>query len=222
MKRLVLGLLMVLAACDGGNGEPAGTATATGASRTGPAETTQVPDMSGAHLGVARAAAGDAELTMLIEERRYSRQPVDVVLRQEPEAGESVPVGTTVYVVVARPFPRIPSVVGRSEARAKVAVKAAGYLVRVTKRDSTTHPDGEVVRQRPRGSTEARPGRLVTIVVVNNTCTPGYRPCIRQGRDVDCLPANGANGPRFTSMIYRVTGVDVYDLDDDEDGVGCD
>ena len=183
VKRLVLVLLMILAACDGGNGEPTGTGSTpagTAPTGTGPTETTEVPDMSGEFLGVARAAASDAELTMLLKEKRYSRQPDDIVLSQKPKAGEEVPVGTTVYVVVARSFPHIPSVVGRSEARAKNAINRAGFLVRVIKRDSTTHPDGEVVRQRPRGGTVARPGRLVTIVVVNNTCTPGSRPCIRE------------------------------------------
>ena len=56
---------------------------------------------------------------------------------------------------------------------------------------------------------------------MKGTWTSSAPPWNRQGRDVDCLPANGANGPRFTSMIYRVIGVDVYDLDDDADGVGC-
>jgi hypothetical protein len=52
-------------------------------------------------------------------------------------------------------------------------------------------------------------------------CTPGYRPCIRPGPDVDCRGGSG-NGPRYVDGPVRVTGSDPYDLDIDDDGVGCD
>lgn len=54
-------------------------------------------------------------------------------------------------------------------------------------------------------------------------CTPGYRPCIRdRPSDVDCY-GGGGNGPRYTrpGVEYRVRGADRYQLDGDNDGVGC-
>ncbi|MEU4321141.1 hypothetical protein ACFV24_12125 [Nocardia fluminea] len=38
--------------------------------------------------------------------------------------------------------------------------------------------------------------------------------------DVDCASGSG-NGPAYTGRV-RVVGPDVYDLDRDDDGIGCD
>ncbi len=52
-------------------------------------------------------------------------------------------------------------------------------------------------------------------------CTPGYDPCIANlGTDVDCAGGSG-NGPRYVQGPVRVTGPDVYDLDRDGNGIGC-
>ena len=77
--------------------------------------------------------------------------------------------------------------------------------------------------QNPVGGTELRPGRTVTLVVINNVCTPGYSPCLREGpSDYECYGGTG-NGPAYTApgVTYRVTGFDPYDLDADNDGYGC-
>jgi hypothetical protein len=55
---------------------------------------------------------------------------------------------------------------------------------------------------------------------VVQSCTPGYRPCIPPGPDVDCAGGSG-NGPRYVVGPVYVTGSDPYDLDRDGDGVGC-
>lgn len=51
-------------------------------------------------------------------------------------------------------------------------------------------------------------------------CTPGYSPCIRPGPDVDCA-GGGGDGPRYVQGPVRVTGSDPYDLDSDDNGIGC-
>ena len=51
-------------------------------------------------------------------------------------------------------------------------------------------------------------------------CTPGYKPCIPVGPDVDCRNGQG-DGPRYTSRV-EVFGDDVYGLDRDGDGLACD
>jgi hypothetical protein len=38
--------------------------------------------------------------------------------------------------------------------------------------------------------------------------------------DVDCKPGKG-NGPAYVTGPIRVIGPDVYGLDSDNDGVGC-
>lgn len=50
-------------------------------------------------------------------------------------------------------------------------------------------------------------------------CTPGYKPCIPEGPDVDCRNGQG-DGPRYTGRV-EVSGKDVYDLDRDGDGFAC-
>jgi hypothetical protein len=54
----------------------------------------------------------------------------------------------------------------------------------------------------------------------SSVCTPGYSPCIAPGLDVDCAGGSG-NGPRYVSGPIYVTGTDVYGLDRDNDGIGC-
>ena len=51
-------------------------------------------------------------------------------------------------------------------------------------------------------------------------CTPGYSPCIPPGPDVDCAGGSG-NGPRYVTGPIYVTGPDIYGLDRDGNGVGC-
>jgi len=52
-------------------------------------------------------------------------------------------------------------------------------------------------------------------------CTPGYSPCIPDlGTDVDCAGGSG-NGPRYVQGPVYVTGPDIYGLDADGNGIGC-
>ena len=54
-------------------------------------------------------------------------------------------------------------------------------------------------------------------------CTAGYSPCIPNvGADYDC-GGGGGDGPYFTPLgvVYTVTGADPYNLDHDNDGLGC-
>jgi len=45
--------------------------------------------------------------------------------------------------------------------------------------------------------------------------------CVPVSSDVDCAGGSG-NGPAYVSGIVRVVGSDIYDLDRDGDGYGCD
>lgn len=50
-------------------------------------------------------------------------------------------------------------------------------------------------------------------------CHPNYGGCVPIVSDVDCAGGNG-NGPAFIGRV-NVLGADVYQLDGDEDGIGC-
>lgn len=51
-------------------------------------------------------------------------------------------------------------------------------------------------------------------------CDPNYTPCVPIASDVDCAGGKG-NGPAYVKGPVRVVGRDVYDLDRDGDGIGC-
>jgi hypothetical protein len=52
-------------------------------------------------------------------------------------------------------------------------------------------------------------------------CHPNYsRACVPIASDVDCEGGNG-NGPAYVRGPVNVIGEDIYDLDGNDDGVGC-
>jgi hypothetical protein len=55
----------------------------------------------------------------------------------------------------------------------------------------------------------------------DSICDPNYDPCVPMDTDVDCAGGRG-NGPSYVPGPVRVTRTDVYDLDRDGDGIGCD
>jgi hypothetical protein len=55
----------------------------------------------------------------------------------------------------------------------------------------------------------------------SSDCDPNYTgACVPIASDVDCAGGSG-NGPAYVSGPVRVVGNDVYGLDSDGDGVGC-
>lgn len=53
-------------------------------------------------------------------------------------------------------------------------------------------------------------------------CDPNYEgACVPIASDVDCA-GGGGDGPAYVRGPVRVVGQDIYDLDRDGDGVGCD
>ena len=51
-------------------------------------------------------------------------------------------------------------------------------------------------------------------------CTPGYDPCLPPAYDYDCFGGIG-DGPFYSGMVYVQRGLDIYDLDRDGNGLGC-
>lgn len=237
-------LLVVVALSDEGS-DPVATGEASAAENSGtpsptptaespPTETepprSVVPRLTGLTRGKAEARLLKAELEVRDVRQVFSPRPPGTVLRQSKRAGVSVLSGTEVVLVVAKPYPQVPDVVGRSKAAATTRLRDAGFKVNVTTETRTSGKDGVVLRQRPAGSTRAKPHSSVTVVVSSvvrpaappppANCTPGYSPCLAPAYDYDCAGGSG-DGPAYTGWV-RVTGSDPYDLDADGDGVGCD
>jgi hypothetical protein len=51
-------------------------------------------------------------------------------------------------------------------------------------------------------------------------CDPNYNPCVPVDSDVDCAGGKG-NGPSYVEGPVTVIASDVYGLDRDRDGIGC-
>lgn len=75
----------------------------------------------------------------------------------------------------------------------------------------------------PKSPTPKKPGPSKPVSTkpasTKRNCTPGYSPCLPRAADYDCLGGSG-NGPKYTGRV-RVTGADIYGLDRDRDGIGC-
>lgn len=105
----------------------------------------------------------------------------------------------------------------------------AGTRVRVVR---VTLEDGvEVAREVRRTFVARRPAPRVTLIGTyvapppvappSSSCDPNYSGCVPVASDVDCAGGSG-NGPAYASGVVQVLGYDIYDLDADGDGYGCD
>jgi hypothetical protein len=54
----------------------------------------------------------------------------------------------------------------------------------------------------------------------SSDCDPNYSDCVPIASDVDCAGGSG-NGPAYVKGPVRVIGKDIYRLDRDRDGIGC-
>lgn len=54
----------------------------------------------------------------------------------------------------------------------------------------------------------------------NSSCDPNYSGCVPIASDVDCADGSG-NGPAYVRGPVQVTGSDIYGLDRDGNGIGC-
>jgi len=87
-----------------------------------------VPDLSRMRAGDAQTRLEGLGLGIKIEDRAYSDVPRDLVIRQSPEAGESVRGTQRVHVVVSlgpQALP-VPDLVGKSERFARIGLLEAG------------------------------------------------------------------------------------------------
>jgi hypothetical protein len=124
-----------------------------------------VPTVLGQAQANASAALIAAGLTVTVTTANNSTIPVGAVIAQSPLGGESVPLGTTVALVVSL-GPAVPNVVGVTQANATTMIVGAGLMVgTVTSATSTTVPAGRVMSQNPAGGVSVTPGTPVNLVV---------------------------------------------------------
>jgi hypothetical protein len=74
-----------------------------------------------------------------------------------------------------------------------------------------------------RSTTPPKPSSASTSRTTSNSssCDPNYSgACVPIARDVDCAGGSG-NGPAYVQGPVIVIGEDIYGLDGDDDGIGC-
>lgn len=59
-----------------------------------------------------------------------------------------------------------------------------------------------------------------TSAAPTNRCDPNYSGCVPVASDVDCAGGSG-NGPAYVRGPVQIIGSDIYGLDRDNDGIGC-
>ncbi len=131
-------------------------------------QNTYVPAVQGEPLAQAKRAIRNAHLTVGATQYQHSGQySSGDVLSTAPSAGQSVPAGTTLVIVVSsgRPPVSVPNVVGQSQADATSALQAAGLSVTSTTQTTSSTQAGNVVSETPKAGFQVAPGSTVSIVV---------------------------------------------------------
>lgn len=130
----------------------------------------------------------------------------------------------TVTETQSIPFPE-KTVNDPNLAEGKTAVRTEGVNGEKTLTYEVTFTNG--VQTDKRLISEAVTKQPVTKVIAVGTkkpassnCDPNYTPCVPKASDVDCAGGSG-DGPVYVEGPVRVIGRDIYRLDSDGDGWGC-
>ena len=162
-----------------------------------------------------------------------------------PTPTATTPAATTPVATTPPPVP-VPALTGLPVARARAALAALGLRVRTTSVRTARYAAGTVVSQSHGTDRRLNRGSVVTLQVAvapppaprpspapapppapepepepEPACHPSYAgACLDPGAsDYDCAGGSG-NGPKYTGRV-TVVGPDVFDLDRDGDGIGC-
>ena len=144
-------------------------ATVTLTVSSGPCNAT-VPDVVGLTREAAEAAVTAAGLIPSAREVCNETVPAGTVSTQNPAAGVSVTIGTTVSIAISTGAPVVPDVIGLTEATAWSLVDAVtGLSVTTTRVCSNTVEAGTVISQNP-GPGPSSCGTIVTLTLSTGPC----------------------------------------------------
>jgi serine/threonine-protein kinase len=128
-------------------------------------QTLDVPEFTGMSLDQARQQAGE-DFNINVADRVESEEPVDTVLKQDPEAGAQAEKGSDVSVVVSgRQVTEVPDVTGKSVLEARGILSGEDFEVKTRSQESSSSDEGKVMEQSPPGGEKAEVGSVVTLTV---------------------------------------------------------
>lgn len=132
------------------------------------ADSVEVPNVVGKSVAEASELLTKAGLTAKATYAESTEYDKDYIISQDTEAGTSVSAGTVLNLVVSSGKVvgvAVPDVVGKSEAEAKVALEAEGFVMQKQPQASDTVEKGMVISQNPLGATSAPSGSTITVTV---------------------------------------------------------
>jgi hypothetical protein len=141
------------------------------------------------------------------------------------------------------PTVKVPNLVGMNLARAKALLAKQGLRGTIRYRSTARYPAGTVISQSRRTGARVGPDSRITVVVAKapppppttapppppppptsppRNCDPSYPDvCLNpNAEDYDCAGGSG-NGPLYVDGPISVSPPDPFDLDADDDGIGC-
>ena len=154
--------------------------------------------------------------------------------------------GAPLTITVAKPLPpKMPDLVGKKQKDAEAIADQYGWKLTV-KKEVSSQAAGTIISQTPIAGTFMRGTASFTIVIAKKApppaeaaasaesggsggdpapdpkCDSNYSgACLTPGiGDYDCAGGSG-NGPNYVYGTVRVIGSDIYGLDADGDGYGC-
>jgi hypothetical protein len=93
------------------------------------------------------------------------------------------------------------------------------YTITLTNGIETNRTSQETITKEPVNKV-IQNGTYVAPVKTRSNCDPNYSGCVPIASDVDCSGGSG-NGPAYVKGPVQVIGRDIYGLDRDGDGWGC-
>lgn len=182
---LAIGALILLL-CTGGSYMLIRQFAATQANQSTPTQpvvATTVPDLIGKPKSEAEKLAS-ANGWLLEMQRQNDPRPPDTIIGQSPKAGNPLPRGGTLFIVLSQAGPtavnpvQVPSVIDKQVDQAIVALNKAGFTRINQKGQPSTKPAGTVIDQLPAANALVVPGSEVTLVIAEPmpTATPTVPP----------------------------------------------
>lgn len=132
-----------------------------------------VPSVTGLTASKAKRRLENAGFNVREREKPDDKVPAGDAVETLPPEGTPTPLGSTVTLIVStgKEKVKVPSVVGQSQGDADTTLRAAGFGVSITERESSTAEPGTVISQDPAGGSEADRGSTVAIVVAKKATT---------------------------------------------------
>ncbi|MFM9022264.1 MAG: PASTA domain-containing protein, partial [Solirubrobacterales bacterium] len=169
-----------------------------------------VPSVSGLSASQARRRLENSGFKVREREKPDDKVPSGDAVETLPPEGTPTPLGSTVTLIVStgKEKVEVPSVVGQSRQDADTTLRAAGFGVSITERESATAEPGTVISQDPAGGSEADRGSTVAIVVAKKATTATVPNTVGtdEGTAIDQIQGKG-----FRVSIERVPVSDEAD-----------